>query len=235
MTYVISLSPHHANMCINNELRELFPPRYVARVSITETTILVLRLHVKLAQLIWRSGTHRWPMFHYNDGIISAMTSQITSVSIVCPTVCSVADPRKHQSSASLVFLSESTVDRWIPLKKSQWCRKCFHLMTPSCVSGVQASFSAWFKKNPISIHCSVPSRLWGKAIGNSFQTKLACIKCKPRSASTLFCFIQVDLCNPSPCFNATECIDYGNEYQCMCRPGFAGKQDPNKNVFPGK
>ena len=133
-------------MCINSELRELFPPMYIARVSITETTILVHRVHV---QLIRRSGNHRLPLFHFNDVIMSAaMTSQITSVSIVCPAVCSVADPRKHQSSASLVFLSESTVDRWIPLKKSQRCRKCFHLMTPPSMSGVQASFSAWFQKS---------------------------------------------------------------------------------------
>ena len=40
---------------------------------------------------------------HYNDVIISAMASQITSVSIVYSTVCSRTDKRKHQSSASPV------------------------------------------------------------------------------------------------------------------------------------
>ena len=29
----------------------------------------------------------------------------------------------------------ESTGDRWIPLTKGQWRRKCFHLMTSSCSS----------------------------------------------------------------------------------------------------
>ena len=42
---------------------------------------------------------------HYNDFIMSAMASQITSVSMVRSTVCSGADQRKHQSSASLAFV----------------------------------------------------------------------------------------------------------------------------------
>ena len=35
--------------------------------------------------------------FHHSDFIMSAMASQITSVSIVCSTVCSGVDQRKHQ------------------------------------------------------------------------------------------------------------------------------------------
>ena len=41
----------------------------------------------------------------YNDVIMSTMTSQITSLTIVYSTVYSGADQRKHQSSASLAFL----------------------------------------------------------------------------------------------------------------------------------
>ena len=37
---------------------------------------------------------------------MSAMVSQITGVSIVCSTVYSGADQRKHQSSASLAFVT---------------------------------------------------------------------------------------------------------------------------------
>ena len=44
---------------------------------------------------------------HYSDVVMSAMASQITSVSIVCSTVCSDANQRKHQSSASLAFVRE--------------------------------------------------------------------------------------------------------------------------------
>ena len=46
---------------------------------------------------------------HYNDVVM--MVSQITSVSIVCSNVCSGADQRKHQSSASLVFVWGIPVD----------------------------------------------------------------------------------------------------------------------------
>ena len=42
---------------------------------------------------------------HYNDVIMSAMASQNTGVSIVCSTVCSGADQRKHLSSVSLAFV----------------------------------------------------------------------------------------------------------------------------------
>ena len=57
---------------------------------------------------------------HYSDVIMSVMGSQITDVSIVCLTVCSGADQRKHQSSASLAFVGESTDDPWILLTKGQ-------------------------------------------------------------------------------------------------------------------
>ena len=48
---------------------------------------------------------------HYSDVIITAMASQITCVSIVSSTVCSRADLRKHQSSASLAFVRRT--HRW--------------------------------------------------------------------------------------------------------------------------
>ena len=44
-------------------------------------------------------------MNHYNDVIIGAMASQITSRTIVYSTVYSGTDQRKHQSSASLAFV----------------------------------------------------------------------------------------------------------------------------------
>ena len=42
---------------------------------------------------------------HYGDVIMGAITSQITSLTIVYSTVYSDADQRKHQSSASLAFV----------------------------------------------------------------------------------------------------------------------------------
>ena len=48
---------------------------------------------------------------HCSDVIISAMASQITSLTIVYSTVYSDADQRKHQSSASLAFVGG--IHRW--------------------------------------------------------------------------------------------------------------------------
>ena len=45
-------------------------------------------------------------IFHYNDVIMSVMASQITSLRIVCSTICSGTDQRKHQSSTSLAFVT---------------------------------------------------------------------------------------------------------------------------------
>ena len=76
---------------------------------------------------------------HYSDAIMSAMAFQITDVLIVCSTVCSGADQRKHKNSASFAFGGESTGDRWIPSQRagnsenvSIWWRhheKCFSIL----------------------------------------------------------------------------------------------------------
>ena len=65
---------------------------------------------------------------------MGAIASQITSLTIVYSTVYSDTDERKHQSSASLAFvrgIHRSPVN--FPHK---WpvTRKCFHLMTSSCI-----------------------------------------------------------------------------------------------------
>ena len=48
-----------------------------------------------------------WPVSisHYGDVIMGAIASQITSLTIVYPSIYSDADQRKHQSSASLAFV----------------------------------------------------------------------------------------------------------------------------------
>ena len=55
------------------------------------------------------------PFFHYDDIIMGAIASQITSLTIVYSTVYSGADQRKHQSSASLAFVRGIHRVRWIP------------------------------------------------------------------------------------------------------------------------
>ena len=55
------------------------------------------------------NSPHKGPvtrkMFPFDDVIMSSMASQITGVSSVYSAVCSGADQRTHQSSASLVFV----------------------------------------------------------------------------------------------------------------------------------
>ena len=50
---------------------------------------------------------------HFGDVVMGDIASQITSLAIVCSTVYSGTDQRKHQSSASLVFVRG--IHRWIP------------------------------------------------------------------------------------------------------------------------
>ena len=52
------------------------------------------------------SGSHPLEHYtHYSDSIMSLMASQITGASIVCSTVCSGVDQRKHQSCTSVAFV----------------------------------------------------------------------------------------------------------------------------------
>ena len=61
---------------------------------------------------LWVTSPHKWQAVqHYNDIIMSAMASQITSLTIAYSTVYSGADQRKHKSSGSLAFVRGS--HRW--------------------------------------------------------------------------------------------------------------------------
>ena len=63
---------------------------------------------------------------HYNDVIMGAMASQITSLATVYSSVYSDADQRKHQSSASLAFVWG--IHRWPVNSPHKWpvTRKMF-------------------------------------------------------------------------------------------------------------
>ena len=97
----------------------------------------------------------------YSDVIISAMPSQITCVSIVCSTVCSGADQRKHQSSVSLTIvigIHRSHVDS---THKGPVHGNCFHLVTSSYIndfiyiqqwySNVLACFKHWARATSLN------------------------------------------------------------------------------------
>ena len=63
---------------------------------------------------------------HWNDVIMNATASQITSLTIVYSTIYSGADKKKHQSSASLAF--ERGIHRWPVNSPHKWpvTRKMF-------------------------------------------------------------------------------------------------------------
>ena len=63
---------------------------------------------------------------HYDDVIMGAISSQITSLTIVYSTVYLDADQRKHQSSASLAFVRG--IQRWPVNSPHKWpvMRKIF-------------------------------------------------------------------------------------------------------------
>ena len=65
------------------------------------------------------SGNEAFVAKHHSDVIMCTMASQNTSLTIVCTTVYSGADQRKHQSSASLAFVRGSRRGRGIPRTKA--------------------------------------------------------------------------------------------------------------------
>ena len=73
-------------------------------------------------------GSYWWFQLcvHYSDVSMSAMAYQITGVSIVYSTVCSGANERKHQRSASLAFVWG--IHRWPVNSPHKWpaSRKMF-------------------------------------------------------------------------------------------------------------
>ena len=75
---------------------------------------------------------------YYDDVIMGAMASQITSLTIVHSTVYSDADQRKHQNSASLAFVRG--IQRGLVNSLHKWpvTGKCFHLMTSSWSSEIK-------------------------------------------------------------------------------------------------
>ena len=94
-------------------------------------TFHAVSLVLKLASILLKQNkdvnyNNIWGLRHYNDVIMSAMASQITSFTIVYLTVYSEADERKRQSSASLAFVRG--IHRWPVNSPHKWpaTRKTF-------------------------------------------------------------------------------------------------------------
>ena len=119
--FLCSYSIHSERQC---KLRRFLVKNVVPIACPITYTLSNWRMSCRYVTLSHRFWTHV---------IMSAMTSQINGVSIVCSTVCSGAYQRKHQSSASMAFVRGiHRSDRWIPLTKGQlggnvssWWRHC--------------------------------------------------------------------------------------------------------------
>ena len=131
--------------------------------------------------------------FHYNDIIMSAMESQITSLTIVYSTVYSGADRRKHRSYEPLAFVWG--IHRWSMNSphKGPVTRNCFHLMTSSWHRkidiGLQGHFyptlvSNWWSYNwPLEIIsiCDVP---YQTQMNNSDRTGIKFLYFQPGNSN---------------------------------------------------
>ena len=83
-------------------------------------------ISLKLGAMLWFAPVvvqqHRWIRVnksHYNDVIMTAMASQITSLDIVYSTVYWGTDQRKHQRSTSLAFVRG--ILRWPVSSPHKW------------------------------------------------------------------------------------------------------------------
>ena len=110
------------------------PVQLVTKISLKRRFLFrVLRLHLvghigrPIIRQCYTSGlvldfTYQ---SHYSDVIMIAMASQITSLTIVYSTDYSGADQRKHQSSASLAFVTgEFPAQRASNAENVAWCRQ---------------------------------------------------------------------------------------------------------------
>ena len=92
--------------------------KYIASGITSSSYIIIAVKEVERANNIRRYGVTEI-LNHYDDVIMGAIASQITSLTIVYSTVYSDADQRKHQSCASLAFV-------WGIHRKMRLGRMCY-------------------------------------------------------------------------------------------------------------
>ena len=144
--FVTSFSAQHASawrcFCMVQPLRQPFRPKCTNRI---------LQMHHQNPVVPSESDVHpqnpvctysvtlQWAwtcLIHYNDVIISAMASQITSLTSVYSTVYSRRRSKKTSKlSANGLCVGNSPVTGEFPAQMASTAEKCFHLMTSSCVT----------------------------------------------------------------------------------------------------
>ena len=99
----------HAVTWVHSALR-LSDPKYTRTVSQQAANVIITpllhQIDVIMTLLLHKVSTGMWPpVYHYDDVIMSAIASRITSLTSVYLIVYSRTDQRKHQSSASLALM----------------------------------------------------------------------------------------------------------------------------------
>ena len=101
-------------------------------------------------------------LFHHNsDVIMGKMASKITGVSIVYSTICSGADQRKYESSASLAFVRGihlSPVNSLYNLMMSLYTTQHWHVYPDSKIHGTNMG-STWVLSAPDGPHVGPMNR----------------------------------------------------------------------------
>ena len=85
--------------------------------TLGQNWVSILTKTGKESRYILHLNRHSWD--HYNDVIMGAIASQITSLTIVYSTVYSDADEKNNQSSASLAFVWG--IHRWPVNSPHKW------------------------------------------------------------------------------------------------------------------
>ena len=149
------------------------------------------------------------------------LASQITGVSIVCPVVCSDADYRKHQSSASLALvrgIHRSAGNQQVTGRsphKGPITRKSFHLVTALCflIFRIQGHACQWHKahlvdKSVSRVIATDPPRIGVLCYGHKmdfwqYQYRQASNIRRTKSQNVIVCslVLPLSLLNPlKPC-----------------------------------
>ena len=128
---------------------------------------------------------------HYGDDIMSAMASQITGVSIVCSTIWSGADQRKHQSSMSLAFargIHQWSVDspHKVPVTRKVLLFDDISMIPALALEGL------------IGLSLEIHTVLKTKILNLIFFTTILCISIKIQSAVFLRILLTTSIINSS-------------------------------------
>ena len=124
--------------------------------SLDESVMLLLFFDVIAHGIVWEADT----VNHYDDVIMDAIASLITSLIIVYSTVYSDADQRKHQSSASLAFVWG--IHRWPVHSPHKWpvTRKIFPF----------DDVTMWHVNHCNGSYLDCGWQLWPKMLPNSYN-----------------------------------------------------------------